>query len=220
MQVVITQLLVMTTNPTETIGPDVAPLIAIERQKKRTWLSNSHCTTTIVCTKHTYSILTNPILCWKEHLEAALQFFVILVSNAHSPWGLQTPPGFGPDTFFSVCLEIIGSGSIGGHLSRLRSSQMLVTLSSTISPDTQFAWNTLGMPPPQPSPLIKTHSRYLNPALTFMSLTILPHFPCLLLCLAAHFHSLSCLHPFCMCELGSQLPVHGGKLILFFCTYS
>lgn len=98
---------------------------------------------------------------------------LFLVSNAHSPWGGRPPLGLGPTHFYSVCLEIIGSGSIGVCLSRLRSSQMVVTLSSTISPDTQFAWNTLGMPP-QPSPLSKTHSRYLNLALTFMSLTTLP----------------------------------------------
>lgn len=54
--------------------------------------------------------------------------------------------GFGLNAFFSLCLEIIESGSSGVYLSRLRSSQMVVTLSSTISLDTQFAWNTLGMP--------------------------------------------------------------------------
>lgn len=64
-----------------------------------------------------------------------------------------TTSGFGPNTFFSVCLDIIGPGSIGVYLSRLRSSQTFVTLSSTISRDTRFAWNTLGMPSlPSPPP--------------------------------------------------------------------
>lgn len=131
-----------------------------------------------------------------------------------------TTSGFRPNTFSSVCLEIIGPGSTGVYLSRLRSSQTFVTLSSTISRDTHFAWNTLGMPS-LPSPHFgKTHSWYLILALPFMSITTLPQFPCLLLCLAAHFYSLSCLHPLCMCELGSELPVHEGKLILFLCTYS
>lgn len=53
----------------------VASHMAKERQKKSAWLLNSHCTTTIVCTKHTYSILTNIILCWKEHLEVSRKFF-------------------------------------------------------------------------------------------------------------------------------------------------
>lgn len=205
--------LVMTNNWIETIVLDVEG-----KTKKSAQFLKSHKHKTRVCTKHTVSTLM-------KHLEAVLVLFLFF---SFSFLGLQrwcalravTTSGFRPNTFSSVCLEIIGPGSTGVYLSRLRSSQTFVTLSSTISRDTHFAWNTLGMPS-LPSPHFgKTHSWYLILALPFMSITSLPQFPCLLLCLAAHFYSLSCLHPLCMCELGSELPVHEGKLILFLCTYS
>lgn len=134
--------------------------------------------------------------------------------------GRPTTPGFGPNTFFlclpedhwiwlhwsvSVPFEELPNGCHAKQHNQPRHSVCVKYI----------GYATTALPP-----LSKTHSRYLNLALTFMSLTTLPQFPCLLLCLAAHFHSLSCLHPFCMCELGSLLPVHEGKLILFFCTYS
>ena len=191
----------MTTNQVKTIVPDVAPLRAKEKTKKRVWQLKSYCTTTIMCPKHTYSIHINSMICWKEHLEATLKMFYCYPSFTHPKRGATTS-GFRHNTFFSVCLEIIKSGSIGVYLSRLKSSQMVVVLSSTICPDTQFAWNILGMPP-HLSFLSKIHSQYLNLVLTFMSFTALPQFCCLLLCIAAHFYCLSCLHPFCMCEHGS-----------------
>lgn len=133
-------------------------------------------------------------------------------------WG-TTISGFRPNTFFSVCLEIIGSGFIGVYLSRLRSYQMVVTLSSTISPDTQFVWNTLGMPPiallsQQNTFTVLKSCSYFHVSHNSPRVSLSAALSC------SHFHSLSCLHPFCMCELGSQLTVHEGKLILFFCTYS
>ena len=45
----------------------------------------------------------------------------------------------------------------------------------------------------------------------FFSFTAITLFLCLPLCLAAHSHSLSCLCPFCMCELWSQLSRAGGQ---------
>lgn len=180
------------------------------KDKKEHMAVESHCATSTKqqCAQNT--LCPHSV----EHLEAVL-FFGIQCWYALRA---VTTSGLGPSTFSSVCLEIIGPGSIGVYLSRLRSSQMFVTLSSTISWDTHFAWNTLGTP--RFPPLGKLHSRYLNLALTLISFTTLPQLTCLPLCLAAHFHSLSCLHPFCMCEFGSELPVHEGKLILFFCTYS
>lgn len=67
--------------------------------------------------------------------------------------------------------------------------------------------------PSQPPPQMHTH--HLNPVF-FQHVTQF----CLLLCLAAHSHSPSCLCPFCMCELRSRVPMQEGNLILSSCTCS
>lgn len=74
--------------------------------------------------------------------------------------------------------------------------------------------------PSQPSrPHKHTHTVFKSSS-CFFSFAAVTQLLCLLLCLAAHSHSLSCLCPFCMCELRSQLPVQEGNLILSFCTCS
>lgn len=135
----------MTSNWIETIVLDVAPLVAKERQKRvHSFFEKPQAQNKSV---HKTHCLHTPWNIWRQ-----CSFFFFLGLQRWCALRAVTTSGFRPNTFSSVCLEIIGPGSIGVYLSRLRSSQTFVTLSSTISRDTHFAWNTLGMPSLPPPP--------------------------------------------------------------------
>lgn len=124
---------------------------------------------------------------------------------------MRTPLAEGPTHFPQCTLETGGPGSPS------RSVPFEKLPSACHAKQQNQHRHTAGMRYVEhmPSQLSPPHKHTLFKSY-FFSFTAVTQFLCLLLCLAARSRSLSCLCPFCMCELRSQLPRARGQPNSFF----
>lgn len=134
-------------------------------------------------------------------------------------WGCKPPLDEGPTHFPQSTLETGGPGSPSGFCPLWEAPNLTVTLSRTIIADMQRAWDMCSTCPHNPSLQTNTYTAYKSRSY-FFSLPRIPLLLCVLLFLAAHSPSLSCLCPFCMCELRSPRARGQPYSFLFFFTCS
>lgn len=130
-------------------------------------------------------------------------------------WGCKPPLDEGPTHFPQSTLETGGPGSPSGFCPLWEAPNLTVTLSRTIIADMQRAWDMCSTCPHNPSLQTNTYTAYKSRSY-FFSLPRIPLLLCVLLFLAAHSPSLSCLCPFCMCELRSPRARGQPYSFLFF----